>query len=196
MAPTDVVAGGHCLSPDYLNDQLRRSHANLGVEVIDLYYLHNPEQQLDVLTPDELRPRLRDAFALLEERCAAGSIGAYGCATWNGLRTLVAQRGHLSLADLVEIASSVAGRAHHFAAVQLPINLAMTESVRTPTQQWRGVGVTVLQAAAELGVAVVASAALMQGKLTANLPSQIHQALPGLAATPSAPSPSSARCRW
>src|SRR5688500_12134766 len=49
MSPTDVVAGGHCLTPDFLANQLARSRENLGVEAVDIYYLHNPEQQLDVL---------------------------------------------------------------------------------------------------------------------------------------------------
>jgi aryl-alcohol dehydrogenase-like predicted oxidoreductase len=38
---------------------------------------------------------------------------------------------------------------------------------------------TLLEAAAELGVGVVASAALLQGKLAANLPAQLREALPG-----------------
>jgi aryl-alcohol dehydrogenase-like predicted oxidoreductase len=179
MAPEDVVADAHCLAPGYLANQIERSRANLGLETIDVYYLHNPEQQLDAITHEQLAERLRAAFSLLEEQCERGAIGVYGCATWNGLRVPPESRGHLSLAALVEVARDVGGASHHFRVMQLPVNLALSEAVRTPTQQLGKSRVTLLQAAAELGVAVVASASLLQAKLSAGLPSELRTALPG-----------------
>mgnify|MGYP001550638196 CR=1 FL=1 len=176
----EIVAGGHCLSPTFLANQIDRSKTNLCVDTIDLYYVHNPEQQLDAVDDAELERRLRIAFELLEERCAAGDIGSYGCATWNGLRTPAGERGHLSLAMLVSIARDVGGADHHFGAVQLPVNLALNEAVRTPTQRIGDRPLTVLEAASELGVAVVASATLLQAKLASKLPQQMREALPGL----------------
>ena len=176
----DIVAGGHCLTPAFLANQLVRSRTNLGVETIDLYYLHNPEQQLDAVDGAELETRLRAAFELLEGSCVAGEIGGYGCATWNGLRTPPGERGHLSLAMLVKVARDIAGADHHFHAVQLPINLALNEAVRTPTQRIGDRDLTVLEAASELGIAVIASATLLQAKLASKLPQQMREALPGL----------------
>src|SRR6185503_3576946 len=46
IQPGDVV-GSHCMTPRYLRDQLDRSRANLGLETLDVYYIHNPETQLD-----------------------------------------------------------------------------------------------------------------------------------------------------
>jgi aryl-alcohol dehydrogenase-like predicted oxidoreductase len=179
MEPDDVVGGGHCLAPGYLASQLERSRANLGLDALDVYYIHNPEQQLDAVSLEELFARLGEAFELLEERCERGEIGVYGCATWNGFRSAPESRGHLELADLVELAHEVAGDAHHFRVVQLPVNLAFTEAVRAPTQTVKGRSMTLLEAAAALGVSVVASATLLQGKLAANLPTQLHDAIPG-----------------
>src|SRR5687767_11340306 len=77
LSPDDVVADAHSMAPGFLADQLRRSRENLGVETIDAYYVHNPEQQLDVIKPSELLDRLREAFAMLEARCDAGDIARY-----------------------------------------------------------------------------------------------------------------------
>ena len=180
MQPADVVGGGHCLAPSYLAHQLARSRANLGVQTVDIYYLHNPEQQLEAVPPDLFAVRLREAFTFLEERAASGEIGYYGCATWNGFRVPPGKRGHLSLPDLVGLAQEVAGSGHRFRVVQLPINLAMPEAVRAPTQRIDGRDATVLEVAAELGITVVASATLLQARLISGLPLQMREAFPAL----------------
>jgi aryl-alcohol dehydrogenase-like predicted oxidoreductase len=179
MRPSDVVSGGHCLAPSYLDDQIERSRRNLGLAVIDIYYLHNPEQQLDVLPGPTFLNVIRDAFSTLEKHVKRGVIGSYGCATWNGLRALPESRNHLSLEQLVGIAHDVAGVGHHFRVVQVPINLAMTEAVRVPTQCVGAERIPLLDAATRLGISVVGSATLMQSQLSRALPEQVHSAFPG-----------------
>jgi predicted aldo/keto reductase-like oxidoreductase len=63
--------------------------------------------------------------------------------------------------------------------VQLPMSLAMPEAARLPTQSLGRHFVPLLEAADSLGVAVVASAPLMQGRLTEGLPAEVHELLPG-----------------
>ena len=180
MSPSDVVAGGHCMTPTFLDNQIQRSRANLGVECVDVYYLHNPEQQLDRLDRTKFLAVISDAFATLESAAASGHIGSYGCATWNGFRTFAASRNHLSLTELVDVARRVGGRKHHFRVVQLPVNLAMTEAVRAPTQSDNGKNRSLLDLAESLGISVVASAALMQAQLTQNLPAEVRKLFPAL----------------
>jgi aryl-alcohol dehydrogenase-like predicted oxidoreductase len=181
MRAEDVVAGGHCIAPGFLADQLERSRANLGIETIDVYYVHNPEQQLAIGKEDDFLDRMRDAFALLEERAAEGAIGAYGVATWQGFRVGPGAKGHLSLPALAALAREVGGDDHHFRFVQLPANLAMMEAARDPTQRLPGGrAVTLLQAAVELGISVVASASLMQAQLTRGLPAAARELFPTL----------------
>lgn len=182
MTPQDVVSGGHCLAPTFLRDCLARSRANLGLDAIDVYYVHNPEQQLAAVTYDELLERLRAVFAFLEECAERREIGVYGCATWQSLRVEPGTRGHIALADLVQLAREIAGDSHHFRVVQLPINLAMPEAVRLPTQLLPGGRVvTVLEAARELGLSIVASATLMQSQLTSSLPPAVRELFPSFA---------------
>ena len=179
MDPADVVAGGHCLSAKFLEDQIERSRRNLGVETLDVYYLHNPEQALDTIPREKFLLLMRDAFAALERAVDSGAIGCYGCATWNGLRVAPDARNHLSIDELVSLARDVAGTGHHFAVVQLPINLAMTEAVRAQTQRVGSDHLSVLEAAHRLRVSVIASATLMQSQLTQGLPAQVRSAFPG-----------------
>jgi aryl-alcohol dehydrogenase-like predicted oxidoreductase len=175
----DLVAGGHCLTPRFLRYCVAQSRQNLGLSSIDLYYLHNPEQQLAAVEWPVLKERLRGAFGVLEEAVSRGEIGAYGCATWNAFRVPPDHKEHLSLRDLVALAREVGGDDHHFRAVQMPINLAMTEAVRAPTQPLaEGQLVPALQAAAELGVSVIASASLMQSRLASGLPDALHEHFP------------------
>lgn len=178
MRPDDVVSGGHCIAPGYLADQIARSRTNLGVETIDVYYLHNPEQQIPVVGRVEFRRRLVRAFEALEARVAAGDIAAFGCATWNGLRVAPDARDSLSLEELVAVAREVAGDAHHFHYVQLPVNLAMSEALRARTQRVAGRPCTAVEAASDLGLVVVASASLMQSALARSLPTAVRDALP------------------
>lgn len=176
----DIVGGAHCIAPRFLVDQLHRSLRNLRVRAIDYFYVHNPEQQLTSIEPAELRNRLRAAFAGLEGCVESGVITAYGCATWNGLRLPAGSNGHLSLYEVVGAAREVAGDAHHLRIVQLPVNLTMSEAVRVSTQRDpRGRLVRVLDAAEELGIDLVASAPLLQGQLTHDLPAQVRELFSG-----------------
>ncbi len=178
MARGDVVGGGHCLSPKFLSDQIERSRANLGVECIDMFYLHNPEQQLDRNDRKRFLEVMTEAFAELESQVSRGTVSFYGCATWNGFRMFAASRNHLSLTELVNCAVHAGGANHHFKSIQLPVNLAMTEAVRAPTQSDTGKNLTVLDLAQELGISVFASASLMQAQLTRDLPPTVRTLFP------------------
>jgi aryl-alcohol dehydrogenase-like predicted oxidoreductase len=173
----DIAAGCHCMAPGYLADQLDRSRRNLGLETIDVFYLHNPETQLSEVPPDEFRRRIREAFLFLEAAVASKQIRAYGMATWNSFREDPKAAGFLSLAEMVQIAKDVAGDDHHFRFVQLPFNLAMPEALTRPNQVVDGRAVPMVQASRSAGIALVTSAALLQGQLTKNLPAFINSAL-------------------
>ena len=174
----DLVAGGHCIAPGFLRNQVERSIANLGVDTIDIYYIHNPEQQLDAISRDEFDNRMHDAFTALEGCVRDGLIRSYGCATWNGLRVSHEVPNHISIEALVSTAHDVAGDEHHLVAVQMPVNLGMMEGVRTPTQVVKGQPRTSLEAADEMGIAMITVAPLMQGRLARDLPAAAREAFP------------------
>ncbi len=180
VEPRDVVGGCHCMTPRYLRDQIDRSRQNLGLETIDVYYLHNPEMQLTEVDRGDFLKRIRAAFGALEEAVATGKIRRYGTATWNGYRQPATAPDHLELAELVQAARDVGGDGHHFKVIQLPYNLAMPEAFTRATQRVHNENVSLLEAAERLGLYVMASASVYQGQLTRSLPPVITGFLPGL----------------
>src|SRR5262249_15893431 len=149
----------------------------MGVECVDVFYLHNPETQLGEVPMPDFRRRVLEAFKFLESAVAAGKIGAYGLATWNAFREEPKSPGHLSLAGVGEIARGGPSVHHHFRFVQLPLNLAMPEALVRANQVVEGKTLAMVQAARALKITLVTSAALLQGQLTRNLPKYIGESL-------------------
>jgi len=175
--PKEIVAGSHCMTPRFLENQLSRSLKNLGVECVDVYYLHNPETQLAEVSRPDFLERVRDAFIYLESAASAGKIQFYGMATWNGFRQEAKARDAMQLGELVQLARDIAGDKHRFRFVQLPFNLAMTEALTVGNQSLSGRDKTVMEAASELDVTLIASASLLQGQVARNLPPFVGEAL-------------------
>jgi aryl-alcohol dehydrogenase-like predicted oxidoreductase len=173
----DIAAGCHCLAPLYLEDQIERSRRNLGVECIDVFYLHNPETQLTAVPRDEFSRRMLAAMRTAESAVAAGKIRAYGMATWNAFRNDPHSPDYLSLEDMVALARQAGGNEHHFQFVQLPFNLAMPEALIRPNQTAQGKTVSMIQAARELGITLIASASLLQSHLAGKVPAMIQSTL-------------------
>jgi len=176
----DIAAGSHCMAPRFLQDQLARSLSNIGVDCIDVFYLHNPDTQLSEVPNEQFLGRVREAFHYLESAVAAGKIQFYGMATWNGFRQEANARDAMQLADFVNIATEVAGARHHFRFVQLPFNLGMTEALTLGNQTVGGKTMTIMEGAEQLNITLIASASLLQGQVASNLPGFVAEAL-GLA---------------
>lgn len=172
LANDDVVNGQHCMHPDFLEDQLNRSRANLGLDTVDVFYVHNPETQLAYVSRDVFEHRLQMAFERCERLARERRIRWYGTATWDGYR----QPDQLDLERVIDLARYVGGEDHHFRFIQLPFSLGMIEAYQNRDQQ----GVSVLKVAARAGIAVIASATLYQGKLARNLPDNITGRIQGL----------------
>ncbi|MGB8508377.1 MAG: aldo/keto reductase, partial [Pyrinomonadaceae bacterium] len=138
-APEEIAAGSHCMTPRYLENQIAQSLRNTGLACLDVYYIHNPETQLSVVSRAEFETRLRAAFVQLERERALGRIRTYGVATWNGFRAQPNDRAFLSLERMAELAREAGGGvgandggdddAHGFRFIQVPFNLSMPEAL-------------------------------------------------------------------
>jgi aryl-alcohol dehydrogenase-like predicted oxidoreductase len=163
----------HSLDPDFLADQIDRSRANLGVDAIDVFYLHNPETQLGFLSRQEFDVRIRRAFGRLEQLVADQKIRWYGAATWDGFR-----KGALDLSRMAALALEECGPEHHFRFIQLPFNLGMVEAFLANPES--GQPESILQASARLGIAAIASATLSQTQALEHIPNSLVEFLPGM----------------
>ncbi|HLI82890.1 MAG TPA: aldo/keto reductase [Bryobacteraceae bacterium] len=171
----DMAGGMHSMEPRFLTDQIERSRANLGVDTIDIFYLHNPETQLGYVPRAVFEERLRRAFAELERLADEEKIRWYGAATWDGFR----KAGMLDLPRMAAIAAEEGGAANRFRFIQLPFNLAMVEAYTGQPAPRGEPKETVLAQAARLGIAAVASATLLQTRVLEQMPEAVADLLPG-----------------
>jgi len=111
---------------------------------------------------------LKLAFERLEENRRQGKLAHYGVATWNGFRAAPNSGQHHSLTRMVELAREVGGEQHGFHFIQLPFNVAMPEATR------------VFDEAQRLGITVVASASLMQGRIPPQTAIEFARSNPGI----------------
>ena len=117
----------HCISPEFLEDQLGRSLDRLGLETVDALLLHNPEYFLsDAAHHPGGRPleetrarfydRLRRAFAYLDRAVQDGRIGAYGVSS----NSCVSPADDPEATSVTQMHDASGGR---MAVLQLPYNL-------------------------------------------------------------------------
>jgi len=179
----DIVGGSHCMTPAYLQNQLQQSLGNLNLECVDVYYIHNPESQLGHVSEGEFFARLRAAFEALEKNRGGGKLRFYGVATWNGFRvpsSSGASGGYHSLARMVDIAREAGGESHGFRFIQMPFNLGMPEALTLSNQVVDGQQVSTLEAASALGLTVISSASIFQGRVAQGLPNDLRVTLGSL----------------
>jgi aryl-alcohol dehydrogenase-like predicted oxidoreductase len=176
----EIVNDDSCITPRFIENQLANSLDNLGLQCVDIYYLHNPETQLQAASREEFNQRVRTAFELLERAVADGQIRVYGTATWHGFRQTPDARTYLSLAEMVALGREVAGEQHHFRAIQLPLNLAKPEAIILANQMVDGEAMSVLSAAELLGITVMCSASIQQGLLAKYIPPDVRELFGGL----------------
>lgn len=118
----------HCISPDFLENQITLSLQRLNLSKIDVYLLHNPEYFLtySIISDPERREReyyrrIKDAFIHLEEEVKHGRIAYYGISS-NTFAEKNTKQNFTSLEKIIQIANEISDQ-NHFAVVQFPMNL-------------------------------------------------------------------------
>lgn len=130
----------HCISPDFLENQISLSLENLQLKKIDVYLLHNPEYYLNYsfISDSERRnreyyKRIKEAFAHLEKEVMKGRITYYGISS-NSFGDNATESNFTSLEKLIDIAKEISEN-NHFAVVQLPLNIIESGGMKNLNQQ-------------------------------------------------------------
>ncbi len=165
VSPQDITDTGNILTPKYIDWAFERSLKNLNTDYIDVYFLHNPEDQLLKFDRETFKKKIWTVFRLLEGKVSEGKLKYYGLATWNGFRVPENHQQYLNLKEIFDIAKEVGGENHHFRFIQLPYNIAMLEAFVLKNQSINGEKVSTLEAAEKLGIYTYISATLMQKRL-------------------------------
>ena len=118
----------HCISPDFLENQISLSLKRLQLDKIDIYLLHNPEYFLtysSILDNErrekEYYKRVKEAFLYLEKEIQAGRISFYGISS-NTFGESNKKLNFTSLEKVIGIAKEIS-EDNHFAVAQFPMNL-------------------------------------------------------------------------
>ena len=166
----DISPGYHCMTLPYLNDQLERSLKNLGLDCIDLMYLHNSVEGQTHISREQFLKNLKDVFNFYEKKRKDGKIRFYGMATWECFRVTQENPLFLQLSEVMDLAIEVGGTEHGFRFIQLPFNLMLDQAYLTKNHTVNGKTVSLLEAAQIFNLGVFTSVPLLQGKLlTANV---------------------------
>jgi aryl-alcohol dehydrogenase-like predicted oxidoreductase len=172
----------HCIHPQFLADQLERSLERLASPYLDVCLLHNPEYFFsDALhrgaagatgaartaavaqLRGEFYRRLEVAFAYFESEVARGRIGSYGVSS-NTCTAPVEDAEMTSLERMLGAAEAAGGARHHFAVLQLPMNLLESGAMLEANNGDK----TVLEVAASAGIGVLVNRplnAIVDGRL-------------------------------
>ncbi len=190
----ELTPQGHYLSAKFIEWCFNKSLENLQTNYIDIYFIHNPEEQLNFFPKETFLEKLEECFYFLEEMVRVGRLKFYGLATWGGFRVSPASRQHLNLKEILDIAQRVGGEDHHMRFVQLPYNLGMTEAFTLKNQEINGEKLSVLSACQKLGIYTYTSASIYQGNVIGRvskslkdffgLEKDVHTALQFVRSTP------------
>jgi len=125
----------HCIHPEFIEDQIKRSLERLKLKTIDVYLLHNPEYYLkwsknNNIDKETARKkycaRIKKAFEYLEKEVQKGRIKHYGISS-NTFPKDSEDYEFTSLEKIIAIAEEISVD-NHFSVIEFPMNLIEKEA--------------------------------------------------------------------
>ncbi len=155
----EIVTDEHCMTSEFVEWSFEKSLERLGVEAIDIFYIHNPEFELGVVPYEKLVEKFGAISKMLEAKRKDGKLGSYGVASWNGFLNDPSHMEYLSLADFVG-----AARAHGdgFRFLQSPYNPAKPHGYIFANQKMENGYMPAFYAAKKMGLEIITSSSLLQ----------------------------------
>jgi aryl-alcohol dehydrogenase-like predicted oxidoreductase len=155
----------HTLMPAFYEYAISKSKENLGIETIDIHYIHIPEISRYALGEEQFYNQLRKLFYFYETQVAKNNVRFYGLASEVSFLYDDTSRWYISLEKVCKIAEEVAGKAHHLKFIQLQYNYIERTAATKKYQKISSRQVTALESAHELGINVIVNMPLNMGNI-------------------------------
>jgi aryl-alcohol dehydrogenase-like predicted oxidoreductase len=167
ISHSDLSPSYNIMHPSYISRCIDKSLCNMGINTIDLIYIHNSfESWHNIVDRSKYYEMLSRVFQLYEEYRQKGKINFYGMATWNCFTSKENSKDYLSLKEVVDIAKNVGGNNNGFKFIQLPFNMNLNQPYTFRNQSTETSNkLTILEASQKYGIHVFTSVPLYQGKL-------------------------------
>jgi len=151
------------ISPATIRTSLEDSLRSSQLDLFDVVLIRSPE--CFELTFDDWMPQFLEVCALLEEFRSKGKLRWYGLSSWSGFLRMKPHPLHLPLETIMMSVWRVLGAGHGFRFIQMPLSAEVPQAFNRKTQQLRDGAASVLRAAAELELSVLAVAPFQHGQL-------------------------------
>lgn len=151
------------LNPDFYEIALSKSLENLGLETIDLHYIHIPEITRASITESEFYGRMEKLFKWYESKIAEEKIRHYGIALEFMGKEPSNPQWHFELEEIKKRAEKAGNGNSHLKYIIYEYNMLCPFSNQIPSQTVRGILVTLSEACKLLGFETVGSMPFAMG---------------------------------
>lgn len=152
------------INPRFFEIALNKSLQNLGVETLDLHYIHIPEISRLCLSEEEFYTRIQALFSWYESKVSEGKIRFYGIAFEFMTEEPQEKKWHIELEKIKQLAEKVSVGENHLKYILFEYNLLSASANMDKTQTVKGEQMTMIEACRKLGFETVASMPFAMGE--------------------------------
>lgn len=152
------------LNPGFFEIALNKSLQNLGIETLDLHYIHIPEISRLGLSEKEFYTQIEALFSWYESKVIEGKIRFYGIAFEFMTEEPQEAKWHIELEKLKQLAEKVSLGENHLKYILFEYNLLCASANIDKTQTVNGEQMTMLEACRKLGFETVGSMPFAMGE--------------------------------
>lgn len=152
------------LNPDFFETALQISLQNLGIDMLDIHYIHIPEITRAQLTDAEFYERIAKLFAWYEGKAAEGKIRFYGLALELCAMEPEEEKWYINVEKTDHLAREISNGNSHFKYIQIPYNIQYPYAAAVQNQSYRGENCSLVEAAHRMGLNVIGSKPLCGGE--------------------------------
>ncbi len=151
------------LKPAFFEVALEKTLVNLGLETLDIHYIHIPEITRSALSEEEFYDRMEELLEWYESKVREGKIRYYGIALEFMVEEADEDKWHFEIEQIQIRANKAANGKSHFKYVLFTYNLLCPYAATVPNQEVKGRKLTIIDTCKELGLSTVGSMPFAMG---------------------------------